>query len=129
MKFKSAIVTAAVLGCTVVPIAAAFLYNAFTTRDVTIEILARAPERGNFFPREFTLPVGKEAKLRVRNVDTVTHGFAIPALGVDAGEVKAGHIVDLEFTPREVGTYDFLCTVWCSDHHLQMKGTLEVLRE
>jgi cytochrome c oxidase subunit 2 len=66
-------------------------------------------------------------RLRVRNVDTVMHGFTVPALGVETREISAGHQVVVEFTPEEIGEYDFYCTVWCSDHHLQMRGVIEVV--
>lgn len=115
-----------VLACTVGPIAATLIYESYLTRDLTAEIIARAPEKGNYSPRFLSVPVGEKVKLRIRNVDTVAHGFTIPALQVDAGEIKAGHSVTLEFTPEKTGKYDFYCTVWCSEHHLQMRGVLEV---
>ncbi len=90
------------------------------------DIVARAPEKGNFSPRVVKVPFGEKVKLRIRNVDTVMHGFAIPALEVDAGEIKAGHYAILEFTPEKPGEYDFYCTVWCSEFHLQMRGLLVV---
>ncbi len=131
MKIKvivSVIVSAVlVLACTVGPIVGTLLYERHRTSNWTHEIIARAPEKGNYSPRLIRVPVGEKIKLRVRNVDTVTHGFAIPALQIDAGEVKAGHSVMLpEFTPDKPGKYDFYCTVWCSEHHLQMRGVLEV---
>ena len=91
-----------------------------------MDIVARAPERGNFSPQVVKVPFGQKVKLRIRNVDTVMHGFAIPALQVDAGEIKAGHYAILEFTPEKPGEYDFYCTVWCSEFHLQMRGLLVV---
>ena len=126
---KKLLVAIVLLVCTIVPVAGIFLYESWRTRDLTAEILARAPERGNFWPRRVVLPVGRKVKLRVRNVDTVTHGFAIPALGVEAGDIKAGHQIVLEFTPEKIGEYDFYCTAWCSEHHLQMRGILEVVEE
>jgi cytochrome c oxidase subunit 2 len=74
-----------------------------------------------------TVPVGQKAKIRVRNVDTVTHGFGIPGLGVEAQEIKAGHNIVVEFTPEKTGTYDFYCTRWCGEHHMQMRGVIEVV--
>ncbi len=115
-----------VLLCTVGPIVATLAYEASRTRDLTAEILARTPEKGNFSPRLVKVPFGQKVKLRVRNIDTVMHGFAIPALGVDAGEITAGHYAILEFTPEKPGKYDFYCTTWCSEFHLQMRGVLEV---
>ena len=114
------------LVCTIGPIVATLAYESSRTRDLTAEILARTPEKGNFSPRVVTVAFGQKIKLRVRNVDTVTHGFAIPALKVDAGEIKAGHSKILEFTPKKPGKYDFYCTTWCSEFHLQMRGVLEV---
>ncbi|MBI5725160.1 MAG: cupredoxin domain-containing protein [Planctomycetes bacterium] len=126
MNFKTILVAALVLGCTVLPVAAVFLYENYRTRDLTADIIARAPERGNFSPQKLTVPAGKEVKLRILNNDTVVHGFAIPALGIDAGEIKAGHVVFLTFTPNRPGAFDFYCTRWCSEFHLQMRGVLEV---
>ncbi len=114
------------LVCTIGPIVAALAYESSRTHDLTADILARTPEKGNFSPRFVTVPFGQKVKLRVRNVDTVMHGFAIPALGVDAGELKAGYNKILEFTPEKPGKYDFYCTTWCSEFHLQMRGILEV---
>ena len=114
------------LVCTVGPIVATLAYESSRTRDLTAEILTRTPEKGNFSPRVVTVAFGQKIKLRVRNVDTVTHGFAIPAFKVYAGEIKAGHNKILEFTPQKSGKYDFYCTTWCSEFHLQMRGVLEV---
>ena len=123
------IAVVALIGCTVAPIAAIFVYEAYRTQDLTVEILARAPEKGNFTPRRISVSVGERVKLRIRNVDTVTHGFAIPGLGIDAGEIKAGHVAVLEFTPKETREFAFYCTVWCSDLHLQMRGVLAVVEK
>ncbi len=123
---KSVISAILLLACTVGPIIATLAYESSRTRDLTAEILARAPEKGNYSPRFVTVAFGQKVKLRVRNIDTVTHGFAIPALEVDAGEIKAGHYAILEFTPEKPGKYDFYCTTWCSEFHLQMRGVLEV---
>lgn len=115
-----------ILSCTVGPLAATLAYESCRTRDLTTEILARAPEKGNFSPHLVRVAAGQKVKLRVRNTDTVTHGFAIPALRVDLGEIKAGHCAVVEFTPETPGRYDYYCTVWCSEFHLQMRGLLEV---
>ncbi len=125
-KIKVIISAIILLVCTVGPIVATFAYESYRTRDLTVEILARTPEKGNFSPRAVKVSVGQKVKLRVRNVDTVMHGFAIPALSVDAGEIKAGHYAILEFTPEKPGKYDFYCTTWCSEFHLQMRGVIEV---
>ncbi len=126
MNIKPIVSIVLLLACTVAPIVGTLLYERHRTSDLTAEIIARAPEKGNFSPRLVKVPVGQKIKLRVRNIDTVMHGFAIPALEVDAGEISAGHYAILEFTPEKPGKYDFYCTTWCSEFHLQMRGVLEV---
>ena len=90
------------------------------------ELIARAPEHGNWLPQEFTVSYGTEVTILIRNIDTVTHGFAIPQLNVAAREIKAGEAKTVTFTPTQRGTFDFLCTVWCSDRHLEMRGKITV---
>lgn len=126
MSKKSILSVILLLACTIGPIVATLAYESYRSRDITAEILARTPEKGNFSPRIIKVQAGRKAKLRIRNVDTVMHGFAIPAFQVDAGEIRAGHAVEVEFTPDKPGKYPFYCTVWCSEFHLQMRGTLEV---
>jgi len=121
--------TIIILGCTVLPVGLMFGYDAYRTRDITAKIIARAPERGNFTPREITVTAGQKARIQIRNVDTVTHGFASPTLGVDAGTINAGYVVVVEFTPQKPGAYDFYCTTWCSEFHLQMRGKIIVVAQ
>ncbi len=123
---KTTISAILLLVCTIGPIIATMAYESHRIKDFTADIVARAPEKGNFSPRLIKVPFGEKVKLRIRNVDTVMHGFAIPALGVDAGELKAGYNKILEFTPQKPGKYDFYCTTWCSEFHLQMRGILEI---
>lgn len=92
----------------------------------TVDLIARAPENGNWYPRRITLHRGEKVKVRIRNIETVTHGFAIPGLDVAAPEIRAGEVKVVEFTPPEKGHYPFLCTVWCSKHHLSMTGEIFV---
>lgn len=96
------------------------------TKFFTIELIARAPEHGNWYPRQIKVPLGKEVKILIRNIETVTHGFAIPDFGVAVAEIKAGEVAVVKFIPTKEGTYPFMCTVWCSEHHLSMRGELIV---
>ena len=89
-------------------------------------LIARAPENGNFYPQTLKVPVGEEIRLMIRNIDTVTHGFAVPALGIGVPEIKAGQVKTLTFTPEIPGNYPFQCTVWCSTLHMEMRGVIQV---
>ncbi len=92
----------------------------------TVELTARATENGNWYPRRIKVPVGSEARILIRNIDTVTHGFALPDFGVVVKEIKAGNVKVVKLTPDKKGTFPFLCTVWCSNRHLEMTGELVV---
>ncbi len=92
----------------------------------TIELLARSPKNGNWLPRKIHVPLGQEVKILIRNVETVSHGFALPAFNVGVDEIKAGHVAVVRFTPDRRGTFPFMCTVWCSDEHMQMNGEVIV---
>lgn len=118
-----------VLAASVFTIAAALLYeSARTAGRHLVEIRAQASEKGNFYPQRIELAAGERVRLRVRNVDTVGHGFAIPALNVGIAEIKPGEVAVFDITVPEQGTeYDFLCTVWCSQDHMRMRGQLVVL--
>lgn len=91
-----------------------------------VELLARAPERGNWSPGTLEVATGREVTLVIRNVDIVTHGFYLPALGLSVSEIKAGDVMRLSFTPEVAGEFPFYCSMWCSDYHMQMRGTLIV---
>ena len=92
----------------------------------TVELIARAPLNGNWYPKKFSVPYAKEVNLLIRNIETVSHGFAIPDLHVAVPEIKAGEVVAVKFTPDKRGTFPFMCTVWCSDEHLHMTGEITV---
>jgi len=91
-----------------------------------VELIARAPENGNWYPQQITVPYGENVKIYIRNIDTFSHGFALPDFEVAVAEIKAGAIVIVEFTADKKGTFPFMCTIWCSDQHLEMRGELIV---
>jgi len=91
-----------------------------------IELLARAPERGNWSPQTIRVEKGKEVTLVIRNPDIVTHGFYLPEFGLSAMEIKAGDVREISFTPDVAGEFTFYCSAWCSDYHMNMRGTLIV---
>ncbi|MFQ5952915.1 MAG: cupredoxin domain-containing protein [Candidatus Omnitrophota bacterium] len=96
------------------------------SRFYTVELIAREPNNGNWYPRQIKVPLGKEVRLYIRNIETVSHGFAIPDFEVAIDEIKAGNVEVVRFTPDKKGTFPFMCTVWCSERHMEMNGELIV---
>jgi cytochrome c oxidase subunit 2 len=92
----------------------------------TIDIVARLPDDGGFTPDRLVLYRGERVRLRLSAPDVV-HGFEIPALSISVPEILPGHVVEVTFTPEQVGRFAFACTRWCSAGHWRMRGTLEVV--
>ncbi len=91
-----------------------------------VTLLTRAPERGNWSPRTIRVQRGRQVTIVVRNPDTVTHSFYLPALNLFTGALRPGDAREVTFTPEVAGEYLFMCTIWCSDYHMYERGTLIV---
>lgn len=115
-----------------------FAYEKSRTKGYyTIELVARSPLNGNWIsrgkdgiwhPRKVYAPFGKEVRLYIRNIETVSHGFALPDFNIAPAinEIKAGEVKEVKFLADRKGTFPFFCTVWCSNEHLQMSGEIIV---
>lgn len=125
-KKEIAAVIIFIAGCAASTVGVLAIEKYRRSRFYTQVLIARAPEHGNWYPQKFTVPFNKEVKILIRNIETVTHGFAIPDFNVAAGEIKAGEVKVVSFTPDKKGTFPFMCTVWCSDRHMEMRGELTV---
>lgn len=112
---------------TVGAIVGIFAYENYRkSKFYTVDLIARSPLNGNWYPRKLIVPYGKEVAIRIRNIETVSHGFAAPDFKEGVKEIKAGEVATVRFTPEKKGTFPFFCTVWCSDEHLQMNGEITV---
>lgn len=125
MKKNEIIAVSLMLLATVGTIFGIFAIEKFRrARFYTVGLIARAPGNGNWYPREINAPYGKKVKILIRNIETVSHGFALPDFNVAVNEIKAGEVVTVEFLADKKGTFPFFCTVWCSDEHLHMTGEI-----
>jgi heme/copper-type cytochrome/quinol oxidase subunit 2 len=116
-----------ILLATIGAVVGAFGYENYRRgRAYDFELIARAPENGNWYPEELRVLYGEEARILIRNIDTVTHGFTIPDFNVSITELKAGEARIVLFTPDKRGSFPFMCTVWCSERHIEMRGVLTV---
>ena len=72
---------------------------------------------------------GDQVMLKLRSAD-VTHGFSLKAFGIYVAKgIQPGKTVYVSFKADKVGTYIFMCTVFCGDIHQHMEGTLIVRDE
>ena len=85
-----------------------------------IEVTA---SRYAFEPATIQVNAGEPVRIVIRSADGV-HGFAIPALKVDAPVPKGGDAVKVEFTAPPAGLYEIACSEFCGRGHGQMKAAL-----
>ena len=92
-----------------------------TQQPVEIRITAKQFE---FVPRTITVQKGKPVRLIITSAD-VDHGFRLEAFGINE-KVAAKKTINLDFTPDEVGRFEFRCSVVCGSGHEDMLGELIV---
>lgn len=126
MQKKELIAIILVALATLGTIFGAFGFERYRRQEFYVELIACAPEHGSWYPGKIKVPYGKEIRILIRNIDTVTHGFAIPDLNIAVKEIKGGEVKVVKFTPDKNGILPFMCTVWCSERHLEMRGELIV---
>ena len=90
-----------------------------------IDLLARAPEAGGWYPEVIAVNKGDRVRLRITGQDVV-HGFVVGRLGIDAGRILPGETAVVEFVADRIGRFTYYCNAWCSPSHYRMRGTLEV---
>ncbi|SRR5258708_10750033 len=90
-------------------------------KEKVIRILAKKFE---FTPSEITLEKRVPVVLELTS-DDVTMGFCAPDFKADV-EIVPGQVVRLRLVPDRVGTFDFICDVFCGEGHEDMAGKIHV---
>ena len=75
-------------------------------------------------PSTLTVKKGELVRLVIHNAD-VKHGIVIPELGIMEGDIPPEGAV-IEFIPDKVGTFEFFCSVYCGEGHMEMRGKVIV---
>ena len=77
-----------------------------------------------FKPNKITVKQGRPVVLVLTSEDRI-HGFKMPDFGIRA-EILPYQDTRVTLTPDKVGTFAFLCDVFCGDGHEEMEGELIV---
>ncbi len=96
-------------------------------------VLAQAPEqiihitarKFAFLPGEITLKQGVPVLLEFVSADVVM-GFNAPDFKVRA-DIIPGQVARVRLVPQQIGTFDFLCDIFCGDGHEGMSGKIHVV--
>ncbi len=114
---------------------------AYTPSTVELQVTVVPDFRGaawdSFVPDELVVHAGDTVKIVVYNEDTMDHGFAIDALGVNyvipaatqdntTGDITPS-VTPITFTVSAAGAFLWYCTNPCGPGHTTMTGTLVVL--
>ena len=78
-----------------------------------------------FKPSEITLKKDVPVVFELKSQDR-RHGFNLPDFHMRV-DVQPGTTEKLRIVPRKVGTFTFLCDVFCGDQHEEMTGTIRVV--
>ena len=69
---------------------------------------------------------GDQVVIKLRSAD-VTHGFSLKPFGIYIPQgIQPGRTVYVSFKADKVGTFIFMCNVFCGDIHQHMEGKLVV---
>jgi cytochrome c oxidase subunit 2 len=76
-------------------------------------------------PSTIKVKQGDRVKLHIKSED-VLHGIVIPELGIDNTDIPVGETRTVEFTASKKGRFEFLCSTFCGDRHIDMTGVIVV---
>jgi cytochrome c oxidase subunit 2 len=86
-----------------------------------IKVLAR---RWTYTPDKIALKKGIPVVFELTTADVIM-GFSVPDFGARA-DIVPGQTVLLPMVPDKVGTFTFLCDIFCGSGHETMSGTITV---
>jgi cytochrome c oxidase subunit 2 len=78
-----------------------------------------------FVPGELSLKKGIPVVLEFETADVVM-GFNAPDFNVRA-DLIPGQLARVRLVPQKIGTFEFLCDIFCGDGHEGMSGKIHVL--
>lgn len=91
-------------------------------QEKVIKVVAR---KFVFLPNEITLKKGEAVVLEFTAPEVVM-GFSIPELKLRV-DIIPGQTARLSMKPETIGTFDFLCDIFCGEGHEGMSGKLHVV--
>jgi len=110
------------LGGLLLGVATIGLRAAAQPEEQVIKILAR---RFTYTPNKLSLKRGVPVVLELTSAD-VLMGFNAPDFDVRA-DIIPGQTARVRLVPDKVGTFTFLCDIFCGSGHETMSGTITVV--
>jgi cytochrome c oxidase subunit 2 len=98
--------------------------NEFPIKAAPEQVVKIVAKKFDFTPNQINLKKGVPVVLELTSLDRI-HGFKIPDMDVDVA-IKPGEITRVRIVPDKVGTFSFLCDIYCGEGHEDMNGQIIV---
>ena len=105
--------------------AAAYAQSAPEGQVKHAKLIKVSARRFVFDPRNIVLKKGETVDLELTTADALM-GFNVPDMHARS-DIPPGQVMHLTLTPDKVGTFTFLCDVFCGSGHENMDGTITVI--
>ncbi len=93
-------------------------------RAQTHQTFTMTVKKFEYSVKEITVKKGTPVVIEITSEDRV-HGFSLPAFGVRS-DVIPGQVTRISFTPDKVGTFEYLCDIFCGEGHEDVTGRIIV---
>ena len=100
------------------------VYIAPQSAEPAEKVIKITAKRFNYTPGEVKVKKGVPVILELTSQD-ILMGFNLPDFNVRA-DIVPGKVTRLRLTPDKVGTFVFLCDIFCGAGHEEMNGRLIV---
>lgn len=98
--------------------------TAYVSAKPAEPVIKIVSKKFDFSPNEIKLKKGVPVILEFTTLDVVM-GFSVPDLGARA-DIIPGQVSRLRLVPDKVGTFPFVCDIFCGSGHEDMTGTIIV---
>ena len=99
--------------------------NTYVAAQPAERVIRITAKKFEFLPHEVTLKKGVPVVLEFVTADVVM-GFNAPELGVRA-DIVPGKVAQVRIVPQKLGTFEYLCDIFCGQGHEEMSGKIIVI--
>ena len=100
-------------------------FAAYVLAQPAEQVIRISARKFAFLPGEITLKKGVPVVLEFMAAEVVM-GFNAPGFNVRA-DLIPGQIARVRLVPQTIGTYEYLCDIFCGDGHEGMSGKIHVV--
>ena len=93
--------------------------------DTKEQVIKVSTKRSSYSPSEIRLKKGVPVVLELTTED-IMMGFNLPDFKVH-GDIVPGKVTQVRLVPDKVGTFVFLCDIFCGAGHEEMSGKIVVV--